>query len=224
MQEQATDTQAADAPATGSTGRLDALHGHDAPAASGMGSAPGGAAAPGTGSIPTPDSGALSIRIGKPDSTREGESVFVTTPALEQQRQSMQTSSYAESSFTWGGYFQAIGLLLFMLMLLWLGLRLLRRFGKGRFMPRNEPLSADDLYLEGNLPLGQNRSVCVVRFRDRQLVLGVTENQINYLTEMPAGDPSASALSGPASPAEEDEASDAEFTAFMEKLGREDKA
>lgn len=45
-----------------------------------------------------------------------------------------------------------------------------------------------DLRLEAQLPLGPKRSVVVVRFLNRRMVLGVTEQNITLLSEVKTGD------------------------------------
>ena len=66
---------------------------------------------------------------------------LVTTPALSAQRRTVESVGLPgdgpapDSAFTWGGYFQAIGILILLLIVLWFGLRVLRRIGGGRFLP-----------------------------------------------------------------------------------------
>lgn len=135
----------------------------------------------------------------------------LTTPALEAQRQTTESVGIAsaspvpDSTFTWGGYFQAIGILLLLLMALWYVLRLLRRFGGGRFLPAATTLPRQALRVEAQLPLGQRRGVFVVRFLNKRLVLGVTEQRITLLTEMEA---------------DNDEANSADFQRIMESAQR----
>ena len=90
----------------------------------------------------------------------------------------------APIAFSWGAYIQAIVVMGLLLGLLWLGLWLLRRSGKFRFLPQPGKLPKDALVLEHQLPLGPRKAVMVVRFLNRSLVLGVTDQQITLLTEM----------------------------------------
>ena len=78
-------------------------------------------------------------------SEQEGLPPLITTPAVEAQRAGAalhsetrvphQLQEGAEGSFTWGAYFQAIGILIALLALFWLVLRLIRKVGAGRFLP-----------------------------------------------------------------------------------------
>ena len=92
-----------------------------------------------------------------------------------------------ESTFSWGGYFQAIGVMLLLLAALWVGLWAVRKYGKFRFVPRSDALPHDALYTEAQLPLGPRRGLMVVRFMDKRLLLGVTDTQITLLQESPLG-------------------------------------
>lgn len=84
------------------------------------------------------------------------------------------------SEFGWSGYFQAIGAIFLLLALLVFGFYILKRVGikagVGIF-------NKGDLKLEGQLALGPRRSIAVVRFLNKRLVLGVTETNINLLSE-----------------------------------------
>lgn len=93
----------------------------------------------------------------------------------------------AEALFTWGGYFQAIGVLLLLLAALWGGVWVLRRYGKFNFLPQPGTLPRDALRLEAQLPLGPRRSLAVVRFLNKRVLLGVTDHQITLLTETEDG-------------------------------------
>ncbi len=81
-----------------------------------------------------------------------------------------------------GPLFTMIGGLCLVLALLLIGFWLLRRYGpKGGFG------ASKWLKYEGSLAIGPRKSVVVVRFLNKVLVLGVTEHQINLLTETEAG-------------------------------------
>ncbi len=124
-------------------------------------------------------------------SEQEAPPPLITTPAVEAQRAGaalhsetrvpLQLREGAEGTFTWGAYFQAIGILIALLALLWLVLRLIRKVGAGRFLPANGGFTRRDLRLEAQLPLGRNRSLYVVRYLGKRLLLGVTEQRITLL-------------------------------------------
>ena len=87
------------------------------------------------------------------------------------------------SSFSWGGYIQAVGLLFLLVAVLCLVVWLVRRFGKFNFLPRPGSLPRNALAMEAQLPLGPRKGLMVVRFLNRRLLLGVTDQQITLLTE-----------------------------------------
>ena len=92
-------------------------------------------------------------------------------------------STLGQSSFSWGGYIQAVGILFVLVAVLCLVVWLARRFGKFNFMPRPGALPRDALVMEAQLPLGPRKGLMVVRFLNRRLLLGVTDQQITFLTE-----------------------------------------
>ena len=87
------------------------------------------------------------------------------------------------ASFSWSGYVQAIGVLFLLLAALWLVVWLMRRYGKFNFLPRPDALPRDALVMEAQMPLGPRKGLMVVRFLNRRLLLGVTDQQITLLTE-----------------------------------------
>ncbi|WP_291440252.1 flagellar biosynthetic protein FliO [Desulfovibrio sp.] len=87
------------------------------------------------------------------------------------------------TSFSWGGYAQAVGILFLLVALLWLVVWLVRRFGKFNFLPRPGALPKGALVMEAQLPLGPRKGLMVVRFLNRRLLLGVTDQHITLLTE-----------------------------------------
>lgn len=85
--------------------------------------------------------------------------------------------------FSWGSYVQALAILCLLLGVLWVGVWLLRRYGRFNFIPRPGNLPRDALMMEAQMPLGPRKGLMVVRFMNRRLLLGVTEQQIILLTE-----------------------------------------
>ncbi|MFV0421014.1 flagellar biosynthetic protein FliO [Oleidesulfovibrio sp.] len=85
------------------------------------------------------------------------------------------------ASFDWTGYIQAIGMLCLLLAALYGILWAVRRFG---LAGRGKSFRPGDMHVEGQLMLGPKRSVMVVRILNRRLVLGVTDHNINLLTEL----------------------------------------
>jgi len=87
-----------------------------------------------------------------------------------------------ERDFGWGGDIQALGMVFFLLALVMGGFYLLKRFGPNRVRIFGRGM----LSVEAQLPLGPRRNVVVVRFLNKRLVLGVTDQQITLLHEAPA--------------------------------------
>jgi flagellar protein FliO/FliZ len=89
----------------------------------------------------------------------------------------------APEAFSWSGYFYAIGALCLILGALWGVLWLMRRSGKFRFMPSYNTFPRDALRIEAQIPLGPRRGLMVVRFLNKRLLLGLSDQQINLLSE-----------------------------------------
>ena len=86
--------------------------------------------------------------------------------------------------FGWSSYFQAIAAVFLLLGALILGFYLLRRYGpKAGF----KVFGHGELKVEGQLALGPKRSVVLVRFLNKRLLLGVTESSITKLSEIETG-------------------------------------
>ena len=102
-----------------------------------------------------------------------------TAPALQGGTQAASELG----QFSWSGYLEAVGILFFMLALLWLLVWLVRRFGRFNFLPRPGALPRGALVMEAQMPLGPRKGLMVVRFLDRRLLLGVTDQQITLLSE-----------------------------------------
>jgi flagellar protein FliO/FliZ len=85
--------------------------------------------------------------------------------------------------FSWSGYFYAIGALCLILGALWGVLWLMRRSGKFRFMPSHNTFPREALRIEAQIPLGPRRGLMVVRFLNKRLLLGLSDQQINLLSE-----------------------------------------
>jgi flagellar protein FliO/FliZ len=98
----------------------------------------------------------------------------------------------AADAFSWSGYFYAIGALCLILGALWGVLWLMRRSGKFRFMPSYDAFPRDALRIEAQIPLGPRRGLMVVRFLNKRLLLGLSDQQIHLISEAEYdGQPSA---------------------------------
>lgn len=103
-----------------------------------------------------------------------------TSPVAE----TVQSTALPPVEFSWGGYFEAIGVMLILLGALWGILWLMRRYGRFRFMPAPGAFPRNGLAVEAQLPLGPRKGLYVVRFLNERLLLGVTDQQITLLKEM----------------------------------------
>ena len=92
-------------------------------------------------------------------------------------------TALGQSSFSWGSYVQAVGILFLLVAVMWLAVWLARRYGKFNFLPRPGSLPRDALVMEAQLPLGPRKGLMVVRFLNKRLLLGVTDQQITLLSE-----------------------------------------
>ena len=92
--------------------------------------------------------------------------------------------SVPDAAFAWGGYFEALAWLCFALALLWLVLWLIKRRGFS-FSGSSTP----GMRIESRLSLGPKKWVIITRYLDRRLILGVTEQQITLLSDLPVNPP-----------------------------------
>lgn len=92
-------------------------------------------------------------------------------------------SQLGQSTFSWSGYIQALGIMCLLLGALWFGVWALRKYGRFNFLPRPGSLPKDSLVMEAQMPLGPKKGLMVVRFMNRRLLLGVTEHNISLITE-----------------------------------------
>lgn len=99
------------------------------------------------------------------------------------QQQSSGLFSVPDVNLSWKGYFEALAILCFVLVgfiaILWL----LKRFTRGGLRLSS---NARELRIENRMALGPKKWIMVVTFMDRRLLLGVTEQRITLLTELPA--------------------------------------
>ena len=91
----------------------------------------------------------------------------------------------------WGSYLQSIGILLLLLAALYGLLWLVKRYGvlKGFKGKRGNTISLD---VEERFHLAPKKQLVVVRFLNKRLLLGVTDHQINLLSETEADEDDSS--------------------------------
>lgn len=109
---------------------------------------------------------------------------MLTAPLANSSTMLLPTVKTLPQPSGWGNYFQAIGVLLLVLGILYMGVWTLKRLGKLRGF--GSKLARDGLTVEGQFHLGPKKTLVVVRFLNKRLLLGVTDHHINLLTEMEA--------------------------------------
>lgn len=80
---------------------------------------------------------------------------------------------------SWANYFQALAILFLIVALLAVLLWFVKRKGGLNVLTKQ-----GDLALESRLPLGPKKSLVVVRFLNKKVLLGVTDQRITMLTEL----------------------------------------
>ena len=112
-----------------------------------------------------------------------------------------------DSIFGWGGYFEALAWLCFALAILWFVLWLIKRRGIS-FSGGSTP----GMRIESRMALGPKKWVIITRYLDRRLILGVTEQNITLLSDMPV-----EALESSETQAKHDKA----FADFLKREGQD---
>lgn len=108
-----------------------------------------------------------------------------TDQAAQAAQQAGSVLARPENLVSWSSYFQALAILCLIIACLWAVLWYLKRRGGLKV------LGLGDLVVENRLPLGPKKNLMVVRFLNKRLLLGVTDQQITLLTELPAHDDTA---------------------------------
>lgn len=92
----------------------------------------------------------------------------------------VSTLGQPEALISWGGYFQALAILFLIIALLFALLWLLKHKGGLKRLT-----SQGELTLESRLTLGPKKHLIVVRFLNKRVLLGLTDQRITMLTELP---------------------------------------
>ena len=103
-------------------------------------------------------------------------------PAVTQSSNSSLLSALPDINLSWKGYFEALALLCFLLALVLGMLFLFRRLSRGGGLFAAS--SAPGMKIETRMALGPKKYLLVVRYLDRRLVLGVTEQKISLLAQI----------------------------------------
>ena len=137
----------------------------------------------------------LSVR----DNNKDAQAASAHVEALMNSQQTAKTQASTQDpplpavdlpNFTWGGYLQGIGVMFLLLAVLWFHVRLLRRYGRFNFIPRQGSLPRDAFFMEAQMPVGPRKCLMVVRFMQKRYLLAVTEQQISLISQehLPKGD------------------------------------
>ena len=106
--------------------------------------------------------------------------------AAETQAVQVQSAAPDLPEYSLAGYFTGLSVLFVLLGLLWFGLRYLRRKGV-----LSLPGQQGGLALESRLGLGPKKNLLVLRYRDKRLLLGVTDHHITLLDSEPCAEEQA---------------------------------
>lgn len=104
-----------------------------------------------------------------------------SAPGVSQSASGSALSGLPDVNLSWSGYFEALAILCFILALLWALLWLFRRRGNSGGLFNS---ATPGMRIENRLALGPKKWILVVRYLDRRLVLGVTDEHIRLLTEL----------------------------------------
>ncbi len=92
-------------------------------------------------------------------------------------------SSAYTSDYSWGSYFEGIGLIVVLLIAMYALLWFLRKKGNGSFIPLPSRFTRNDLRIEAQLPLGPKKTLYVVKYLNKRLLIGTGEDSISLITE-----------------------------------------
>jgi len=110
--------------------------------------------------------------------------VLGVAPALAQEVAREGVKTLPDTGDMTGAILQVTGVLCLLIAVILVGFWALRRFGRRAGLGL---FGSGDLKIEGTMGLGAKKSIVVVRFLNKRLVLGVTDASINLLTEMETG-------------------------------------
>lgn len=111
----------------------------------------------------------------------QAQSAIPSAPPVAPQAQGAASSAATvipDISLSWGGYFQALAILCFILAALWILVWFIRRTGTA-----GVAASSPSMRIESRLALGPKNWLYVVRCQDKRLILGVSEKNISLVSE-----------------------------------------
>ena len=103
-------------------------------------------------------------------------------PVAAQSSDSSLLSSLPDINLSWKGYFEALAILCFLLALVLGMLYLFKRLSRGGGLFAGS--SVPGMKVENRMSLGPKKWLLVVRYLDRRLVLGVTEQNISLIAQI----------------------------------------
>ncbi len=80
-------------------------------------------------------------------------------------------------------YLTGIGVLLFMLFMLYFILWGLKKYGKGKFIPFASSINREDLKVEARVPLDAKKTLYVIKYLNKRLLIGGTDSSLSLLSE-----------------------------------------
>ena len=85
--------------------------------------------------------------------------------------------------FTWSSYISAIVFLLFMLLCLYFLLYFVKKYSKKGMFLQKTSFNSEDLKIENKLYLDNKKCLYVIKYLDKYVLLGATDQSINVLSE-----------------------------------------
>ncbi len=80
-------------------------------------------------------------------------------------------------------YLSGIGVLLFMLFALYFVLWAMKKYGKGKFIPFVTTFNREDLKVEARVPLDGKKTLYVVKYLNKRLLIGGADSSLTLLSE-----------------------------------------
>ncbi len=114
------------------------------------------------------------------------EEVFIFSDTNEEELiEEAQSPLFTDESdpFSWGSYMSSLGLIMLMLFFLYAILWFMRKYGKGNFVPKTSNFTRSDLRLEAQLPLGSKKTLYVVKYLNKRLLIGASDTSVTLLSE-----------------------------------------
>lgn len=125
------------------------------------------------------------------------------------------------TDFSLTSYFQALGMLFFLLAVLWFAVRYLKKKGRGGSLMRrviSKSKEKEQLTIENRYSFGPKNHLIVARFGDKRLLLGMTEHHITRLAEITLAEQEYSEINESCAPPEPEAAEKASHAQVNQKV------